>query len=55
MTFLWRSRTGIVVSGKVMSREVTEFIRRFLRHILPPNFVRIRYFRVGRKTWILST
>ena len=29
--------------GRLMSLSVDEFLRRFLLHLLPPRFVRIRY------------
>ena len=43
VSFRWRdSRNGKQL--KVMSLEAVEFIRRFLLHILPPGFVKIRHF-----------
>jgi hypothetical protein len=43
--FRWkRYRRGGVVKSKVMQLEVTEFIRRFLLHVLPSGFHRIRHF-----------
>jgi len=32
--------------ARTMTLEVDEFLRRFLLHVLPPGFVRIRYFGV---------
>ena len=41
--FHWRDyRHGGV--EKIMSLEATEFLRRFLLHVLPPGFVRIRHY-----------
>ena len=43
VTFRWRDyRDGNRV--KLMTLEATEFLRRFLMHVLPPRFVKIRYF-----------
>jgi hypothetical protein len=43
VTFRWKDyRDGD--ARKVMTLESTEFIRRFLLHVLPPGFHRIRYF-----------
>ena len=43
VSFRWRdSKDGKQL--KVMSLEAVEFIRRFLLHILPPGFVKIRHF-----------
>ena len=43
VTFKWRDRADNN-SSKVMSLDITEFIRRFLMHLLPSGFVKIRYF-----------
>jgi hypothetical protein len=43
VSFQWRdSREG--KQRKVMTLEAVEFIRRFLLHVLPPGFVKIRHF-----------
>ena len=43
VSFQWRdSRDGKQL--KVMALEAVEFIRRFLLHVLPPGFVKIRHF-----------
>ena len=43
VSFQWRdSRDG--KQRKVMTLEAVEFIRRFLLHVLPPGFVKIRHF-----------
>lgn len=43
VTFRWRdSRHGN--QSKAMTLEAVEFIRRFLLHILPPGFMKIRHF-----------
>ena len=43
VTFKWRDYAdGNRV--KVMTLEASEFLRRFLMHVLPPGFVKIRYF-----------
>jgi hypothetical protein len=43
VTFTWRDyRDGN--RQKVMTLEAIEFLRRFLLHVLPDRFVRIRYF-----------
>jgi len=41
--FRWRDYADSNRS-KLMVLEVTEFVRRFLMHVLPPRFVKIRYF-----------
>lgn len=43
VSFLWKDyrQEG---RRKVMTLEPTEFIRRFLLHVLPPGFHRIRHF-----------
>ena len=42
VSFQWRDyRDG---KSKVMTLSAVEFLRRFLQHILPPRFVKIRYF-----------
>ena len=41
--FSWRDRSDGNIS-KEMCLDIAEFIRRFLLHILPSGFVRIRYF-----------
>ena len=43
MTFTYRDRAD-ENEQKLMSLEATEFIRRFLLHVLPDGFVKIRYF-----------
>jgi len=53
VTFRWRDyRDGN--KNKQMTVEAFEFIRRFLLHILPNNFVKIRHYRLlsncNRKT-----
>jgi hypothetical protein len=43
VTFRWRdSKHGN--KRRLMSLHVNEFLRRFLLHVLPPGFVRIRHF-----------
>jgi hypothetical protein len=42
-TFRWRDSADHNTQ-KVMSLEAVEFIRRFLLHVLPPGFVKIRHF-----------
>ena len=45
VTFQWRDYSdGNKV--KVMTLEASEFIRRFLLHILPANFFKIRYYGI---------
>jgi Putative transposase/Transposase zinc-binding domain len=43
VTFRWRD-SAHKNKQRLMSLHVTEFLRRFLLHVLPPRFVRIRYF-----------
>jgi len=43
VTFRWRDYADSNRS-KLMVLEATEFVRRFLMHVLPPRFVKIRYF-----------
>jgi hypothetical protein len=43
VTFRWRDSANHNTQ-KVMSLEAVEFIRRFLLHVLPPGFVKIRHF-----------
>lgn len=43
VTFRWRDYADGNRS-KLMVLEATEFVRRFLMHVLPPRFVKIRYF-----------
>lgn len=43
VTFRWRDYRG-GNQNKLMTVEAFEFIRRFLLHILPDNFVKIRYY-----------
>ncbi len=43
VAFKWRDRADNN-SSKVMNLDITEFIRRFLMHLLPSGFVKIRYF-----------
>lgn len=43
VTFRWRDYAHGYQS-RTMTLEVDEFLRRFLLHVLPPGFVRIRYF-----------
>ncbi len=43
VTFRWRD-SAHKNKQCLMSLHVTEFLRRFLFHVLPPRFVRIRYF-----------
>jgi hypothetical protein len=43
VTFRWRDSADHNTQ-KVMSLEAVEFIRRFLLHVLPPGFVKIRHF-----------
>ena len=38
------SRGDSSPAAKLMVLEATEFVRRFLMHVLPPRFVKIRYF-----------
>lgn len=45
VTFQWKDyRSKNKQKSRVMTLESTEFIRRFLMHILPPGFQRIRFF-----------
>lgn len=43
VSFLWRDYAG-GQKKKVMTLETSEFIRRFLLHVLPDRFVKIRHF-----------
>jgi hypothetical protein len=43
VTFRWKDYAHDNKPG-VMSLQATEFIRRFLMHVVPPGFVRIRYY-----------
>src|ERR1700757_2936756 len=43
VTFGWRDYTH-GSQTRTMSLEADEFLRRFLLHVLPTSFVRIRYF-----------
>jgi hypothetical protein len=43
VTFRWRD-SAHHNKKRVMTLHVNEFLRRFLLHVLPPGFVRIRYF-----------
>jgi hypothetical protein len=43
ITFRWRD-SAHHNKKRLMTLDVTEFLRRFLLHVLPPGFVRIRYF-----------
>ena len=43
VTFRWRDYADSN-RPKIMVLEATEFVRRFLMHVLPPRFVKIRYF-----------
>jgi hypothetical protein len=43
VTLRWRDSADSN-KQKLMTLEATEFIRRFLLHVLPPGFVKIRYF-----------
>jgi hypothetical protein len=43
VTFRWRD-SAHKNKQRLMTLHVTEFLRRFLFHVLPPHFVRIRYF-----------
>ncbi len=43
VTFRWRD-SAHGNQQRLMSLSVDEFLRRFLLHLLPPRFVRIRYF-----------
>ncbi len=43
VTFRWRDYADSN-RPKLMVLEATEFVRRFLMHVLPPRFVKIRYF-----------
>ena len=48
MTFRWRdSADGN--QQKLMTLDAVEFIRRFLIHVLPSEFVKIRYFGFLRR------
>jgi Putative transposase. len=38
---------------KVMDLAADEFLRRYLLHVLPERFVRIRYFRLSRQSYAL--
>ena len=55
MTFEWKDYAG-GNRTKIMTLDAVEFIRRFLLHILPRGFVRIRQFgflanRVRKRSW----
>jgi hypothetical protein len=43
VTFRWRD-SAHKNKQRLMTLHVTEFLRRFLLHVLPPRFVRIRHF-----------
>ena len=43
VTFRWRD-SAHANKKRLLSLHVNEFLRRFLLHVLPPGFVRIRYF-----------
>ena len=43
VTFRWRD-SAHKNKKRLMTLPVNEFLRRFLLHVLPPGFVRIRYF-----------
>ena len=43
VTFHWRD-SAHHNKQRLMTLHVNEFLRRFLLHVLPPGFVRIRYF-----------
>ena len=43
VTFRWRDYAHAHLT-RTMTLEADEFLRRFLLHVLPPSFVRIRYF-----------
>jgi len=43
VTFRWRDSTH-ANQQRLMTLSVEEFLRRFLLHVLPPGFVRIRHF-----------
>jgi len=44
VTFRYKDRRNRKVKNKVMTLNADEFIRRFLLHVLPDNFMRIRHF-----------
>ena len=44
VTFRWRDSAHAANKKRLLSLHVNEFLRRFLLHVLPPGFVRIRYF-----------
>ena len=48
VTFRWRD-SAHGNQNKLMTLSVDEFLRRFLLHLLPPRFVRIRYFGFHRR------
>lgn len=56
VSFLWRDYSDDD-KNKVMTLKVSEFIRRFLLHVLPPRFVKIRHYGLlgnrNRKTNLL--
>jgi Putative transposase len=43
VTFRWRD-SAHKNKKRLMTLPVSEFLRRFLLHVLPPGFVRIRHF-----------
>jgi len=45
VTFRWRDSTH-QNKKRLMSLSIEEFLRRFLLHVLPPGFVRIRHFGI---------
>jgi predicted Zn-ribbon and HTH transcriptional regulator len=45
ITFRWRD-SAHKNKKRLMTLDVMEFLRRFLLHVLPPGFVRIRYFGI---------
>jgi hypothetical protein len=46
VTFFWRDYKDKKHSTKLMTLEAPEFIRRFLLHVLPHRFVKIRHYGI---------
>jgi hypothetical protein len=46
VTFSWRDYKDKKQSTKLMTLDVSEFIRRFLLHVLPSRFVKIRHYGI---------
>ena len=46
VTFAWRDYKDTKQTTKLMTLDVSEFIRRFLLHVLPSRFVKIRHYGI---------